>query len=193
MNKKRPPTRRATHHKRTTSRNTKPASTKVAQSRPTSWQIHCTIESTLLKIPSQSIRSIVRSTLKHVAEEIALSHVSELHVMVINDARMREINFEFRKKDKPTDVLSFPQYTPQEIRGSVKPQEPAGSYLGDLVISSETTIRQAKRFGVTVRAELARLIIHGILHLIGYDHEGVPAREAQAMRRRERVLRELIA
>jgi probable rRNA maturation factor len=112
--------------------------------------------------------------------------------MVINDARMREINFEFRRKDKPTDVLSFPQYTPHEIRGVTTPRNSAGTYLGDLVISSETTIRQAKHFGVTVRAELTRLIIHGILHLIGYDHEGVLPREAQAMRRRERALREVV-
>ncbi len=113
--------------------------------------------------------------------------------MVINDARMREINFEYRKKDKPTDVLSFPQYTPLEIRGETLPEESAGTYLGDLVISSETTIRQAKRFKVTIKAELTRLIVHGILHLIGYDHEGVSAREAQAMRRRERSLRKLLS
>jgi len=157
------------------------------------WKIHCTIESKALKIPTQKIISIVRCTLQQVSNEIALKHLCEIHVMIINDARMREINFEHRKKDKPTDVLSFPQYTPGEIRGEDFTEESAGTYLGDLVISSETTIRQAKRFKVTVKAELTRLIVHGILHLIGYDHEGVPARDAQAMRRRERSLRELLA
>lgn len=112
--------------------------------------------------------------------------------MIINDARMREINFAFRKKDKPTDVLSFPLYTPRQIRGTTALKEAAGSYLGDLVISSETTLRQAARFKVSVQAELVRLIVHGILHLIGYDHEGVPAREAQAMRRRERAIRDRV-
>lgn len=156
------------------------------------WKIHCTIESKALGIAAQSIRAIVRKTLALVSDEIAVKHVSELHVMIINDAKMREINFEFRKKNKPTDVLSFPQYTPKEIRGDVKTSSSAGSYLGDLVISSETTIRQAKRFAVPLRAELTRLIVHGILHLIGYDHEDVPAREAQAMRRREQALRDLL-
>lgn len=156
------------------------------------WKIHCTVESKALRIPPEQITSIVRNTLRQISNEIALVHVCEIHVMVINDARMREINFEYRKKDKPTDVLSFPQYTPLEIRGETLPEESAGTYLGDLVISSETTIRQAKRFKVTIKAELTRLIVHGILHLIGYDHEGVPAREAQAMRRRERSLRKLL-
>lgn len=112
--------------------------------------------------------------------------------MVVNDAHMREINFEFRHKDKATDVLSFPQHLPEEIRGTKPPSDTPSPYLGDLVISSETTRTQAKRFGVPVQAELIRLITHGILHLIGYDHEGVPAREAQAMRRREKAIRDSI-
>jgi probable rRNA maturation factor len=157
-----------------------------------SWRVHCTIESRALRIPVQRIRAIARSVLAEVSQEIAIPDVHQLHIMVINDARMREINFAFRKKDKPTDVLSFPLYTPREIRGLAPLKEAAGDYLGDLVISSETTLRQASRFGVSVEAELIRLIVHGILHLIGYDHEGVPAREAQKMRRRERGLRGIV-
>ncbi len=153
------------------------------------WLIHCTVESKALKIPPQRIRAITKAVLTHISDEIAIPEVRELHIMIINDARMREINFAFRKKDKPTDVLSFPLYTPRQIRGTAALKEAAGSYLGDLVISSETTIRQAARFGVRVQDELIRLIVHGILHLIGYDHEGVPPREAQAMRRRERAVR----
>jgi rRNA maturation RNase YbeY len=109
--------------------------------------------------------------------------------MVVDDAAMREINRDHRKKDKPTDVLSFPQFTPSEVRGRKKTSHLSGSYLGDLVISSDTTRAQAKRFGVSVQQELIRLLVHGVLHLCGYDHEKVPAREAQRMRRRERVIR----
>lgn len=156
------------------------------------WKIHCTIESKALRVPPNTLRAITKRILAEVVHEIAIPEVHELHIMIINDARMREINFEFRHKDKPTDVLSFPQYTPQQIRGTSAAPEAASPYLGDLVISSETTKRQAKRFGVTVRQELLRLIVHGVLHLIGYDHEGVPAREAQAMRRRERSIRSAI-
>gem|GEM_PF-134064 len=153
------------------------------------WKIHCTIESKALRIPPATLRAIATQVLSEVSHEITIPEAHELHIMIINDARMREINFEFRHKDKPTDVLSFPQYTPDQIRGTSAAPDAAGPYLGDIVISSETTKRQAKRFGVTVRQELLRLIVHGILHLIGYDHEGVPAREAQAMRRREKSIR----
>jgi rRNA maturation RNase YbeY len=124
--------------------------------------------------------------------EIAPQGISELHLLLVNDARMREINFQFRKKDKPTDVLSFPQFTPQQMRGERAVGDEAGSYLGDLVISTETTIRQAKRFKVSLEAEVTRLLVHGVLHLCGYDHEKVPAREAQRMRRRERVIRAML-
>ena len=156
------------------------------------WRIHITLESKALRIPESWIRDTAKLVLSEVDHEIALSEVNELHIMVINDARMHEINFQFREKDKATDVLSFPQYIPKEIRGIRAAKDAPGPYLGDLVISSETTKRQAKRFKVTVKKELCRLITHGILHLVGYDHEKVPAREAQAMRRRERGIMEMI-
>lgn len=131
----------------------------------------------------------MREILRHAERDIAIPHVREINVMFINDARMREINFEFRGKDKPTDVLSFPQFSPREISGKQNVVEYTGTYLGDLVISTETTLRQAKRFGVSRREELVRLLVHGVLHLCGYDHEKVPAKEANRMRRRERVIR----
>lgn len=152
------------------------------------WKVHCTIQSKSLRISPAALRAIARQVLAKVDHEIAIPEVRELHIMIINDARMREINFEFRHKDKPTDVLSFPQYTPGQIRGRSTVPHAVGAYLGDLVISSETTKRQAKYLGVAVRQELLRLLVHGILHLIGYDHEGVTVSEAQAMRRRERAI-----
>lgn len=139
------------------------------------------------------MRRLVGNVLSFVEKDVALPQVRELHVLLVNDARMREINFEFRKKDKPTDVLSFPQFTPRELRGGGRASDLKGPYLGDLVISTETTIRQAQEFEVSVRQELLRLVVHGVLHLCGYDHEGVPAREAARMRRRERSIRESIA
>ena len=156
---------------------------------PRKWQLHCLYESKRLKIPRSSIGKIIRDVLREVERDIALPGVCELNVLFTDDRRMRAINREFRQKDKPTDVLSFPQFEPYEIRGKRRPRGVVGTYLGDLVISSETTLRQAKEFGVTPREELLRLIVHGILHLCGYDHEGVPAAAAQAMRRRERQVR----
>ncbi len=157
------------------------------------WKVHLTCDSSLGSITPAIIRRLAQAILTHVDHEIAPAHISELHIMIVSDARMQEINFQHRKKDKPTDVLSFPQFTPAEIRGRKKVVASDGSYLGDLVLSSDTTRAQAKRFGVTLHAEVIRLLVHGLLHLCGYDHEKVPAREAQRMRRRERQLRETLA
>ena len=79
-----------------------------------------------------------------------------IDVSLVNDREIRKLNREFRKKDKPTDVLSF-AYDQKGI-------------LGDVVISRDTAKRNAKQFGLTYRKELKRLIIHGILHVLGYDH-----------------------
>ena len=94
---------------------------------------------------------------------------------------MQELNSSYRNKDKPTDVLSFAL---QDAKGP----RCSGSALGDLVISVDTMVRQAREYEVTPRAELLRLLIHGTLHLLGYDHEGVTKSEAAKMRRLEKKL-----
>ena len=95
------------------------------------------------------------------------------------------MNSNFRGKNKPTDVLSFPLR--EGIGGKV-----AGNALGDIVISLETTKRQAKELGATIKEELLRLLIHGLLHLLGYDHEGVSPAKARKMQEKEQTLFELI-
>ena len=160
---------------------------------PRRWRIHLSLESKKLRVSEAYMRRLVAKVLRCVEEDVALAEVRELHVLLVNDARMREINFEFREKDKPTDVLSFPQFTPRQLRRGSRVSELTGPYLGDLVISTETTIRQAQQFEVSVREELLRLVVHGVLHLCGYDHEGVAASEAARMRRRERSIRELVS
>lgn len=154
------------------------------------WKVHLTVESRKLGIPAPWIKKMLKEVLKHVETDIAIDEVQEIHLVLTDDARIRVLNSEYRKKDKATDVLSFPQFDPKEISGRSRRKMVApGPYLGDLVISSETTLKQAKEFGVTKRAELVRLLVHGVLHLCGYDHEKVPAAEAQRMRRRERYIR----
>jgi len=154
------------------------------------WKIHLTVESRKLGIPTPWIKKLLKEVLSHVESDIAIPEVCEIHLALTDDARIRVLNREYRRKDKATDVLSFPQFNPKEISGrSKKKAEAPGPYLGDLVISTETTLKQAKEFGVTKRAELMRLLVHGVLHLCGYDHEKVPAAEAQRMRRRERYIR----
>ncbi|MGQ0694420.1 MAG: rRNA maturation RNase YbeY [Nitrospiraceae bacterium] len=103
---------------------------------------------------------------------------SELSVELVGDPRMRLLNREYRKQDRPTDVLAFP------MRES---DNPYPTLLGDVVISVPTALRQASEAGRSLDDELATLLVHGVLHLCGYDHER-NEKEAALMRRRERAI-----
>ncbi|MFP5226102.1 MAG: rRNA maturation RNase YbeY [Acidobacteriota bacterium] len=99
-------------------------------------------------------------------------------VLLAGDAEIRRLNREFRRKDRPTDVLSFPA-----------PEPPTGHAraAGDLAVSVETAARQAEEHGHPLATELQILVLHGVLHLAGYDHEadeGQMARKEAALRRR---------
>lgn len=85
------------------------------------------------------------------------NHGSNATIAFVSDKRIHELNRQFRNVDKPTDVLSFP--SEEETN------------LGDIAISVETAAAQAKENGLTFDTEIAQLILHGLLHLCGYDHE----------------------
>ena len=87
----------------------------------------------------------------------------EFSVALVSDRRMKELNTFFRGKESTTDVLSFP-HEPDEFD-----EETAN--LGDIVISAEQAARQADENGLTLENEIKQLILHGLLHLCGYDHE----------------------
>ena len=85
-------------------------------------------------------------------------------IAFVSDRHMRELNRQWRDKKGTTDVLSFPA-------GEDEFANPNGSNLGDVVISLEQAARQAREHNLTVDEEIAQLILHGLLHLCGYDHE----------------------
>ena len=135
--------------------------------------------------------TVRRSSFKHLAQRILVAvgeGKSELSVELIGDVRMRRLNREYRKQDRVTDVLAFP------IREAILPQgeNPTTNMLGDVVISLPTAVRHAREVGRSIDVELATLLIHGVLHLCGYDHER-GLREAARMSRRERALLHLIS
>ncbi len=113
----------------------------------------------------------------------------ELSLTLTSDASMRELNRDYRKQDRATDVLSFSQIeerdgappNPRTVRNAV------GMPLGDVVISIDTALKQSREYGVTTPQRLRTLLIHGFLHLLGYDHERSPS-EARKMFARERKL-----
>lgn len=91
-------------------------------------------------------------------------------VAFVRDAVIRRLNREYRGKDAPTDVLSF-QSDLFSAAGTAGADEPAGQYLGDVVISADTAISQAQESSYSFEREVSELVIHGVLHLCGYDHE----------------------
>lgn len=100
---------------------------------------------------------------------------SEISIEFIGDARMRRLNRVYRQSDRTTDVLAF---AAREAEG------PSLSMLGDVVVSVPMAVRQAKSLGHSLSEELARLLIHGVLHVVGYDHER-SYQDAQRMQRKE--------
>ena len=116
---------------------------------------------------------------------LSLDHC-ELSLVLTSDALIQELNRTFRGKDCATDVLSFPQLDGDGASPSLSPAAMPAP-LGDVVISIETALRQARRLGVPLKERLRTLLIHGVLHLLGYDHEKSPA-EARRMFAYERAL-----
>ena len=100
-----------------------------------------------------------------------------LSVLVTDDEEIREMNLRFLGHDEPTDVLSFPDEAGDFVQGIADE-----AYLGDIAISLDTAVRQANQVGHSLHAEMAHLLVHGILHLCGYEHDegGEPAARMRA-------------
>jgi probable rRNA maturation factor len=110
--------------------------------------------------------------LRQVKNELGLEEAG-LTVRLVSDREIARMNETFRKKKGPTDVLSFPMVVRRRPvplgRGAEAPK--AGEYLGDIAISPATARRYTRKYGRKLSNELRVLILHGVLHLLGYDHE----------------------
>lgn len=111
----------------------------------------------------------------------------EISVVFTNDEEVRALNAEWRGKDKPTNVLSFPQAGPEELARAATPGPEL--MLGDIVLARETCAREAEEKGLALKDHAAHLLVHGTLHLLGYDHgdddtaTDMEAREIRALAR----------
>jgi probable rRNA maturation factor len=133
-------------------------------------------------------RPPLESFLRRVKNELGLEEAG-LTVRLVSDAEISRMNETFRKKKGPTDVLSFPMVArrrPVRLRRGSRTVKD-GEYLGDIAISPATAKRYAKKNGRKLSNELQVLILHGVLHLLGYDHEtdrGKMDRIEQKLRKR---------
>ena len=110
----------------------------------------------------------------------------EVSILLLDDPGIAELNRQYRGKSGPTDVLSFPMYTAEEL-STAQPE-----LLGDVVISVETAARQAAGAGCSLWEEMSRLLVHGVLHLLGFDHERSTS-DGHVMREKEvRILAALL-
>ena len=116
------------------------------------------------------------SEFAELAASIAAGEVGELanqrlqvSVLFTSDAEVHALNKQWRERDKPTNVLSFPMLARAELLELASDGPPV--MLGDIAMAAETTLREANDKGSTVEAHIAHLLVHGLLHLAGYDHE----------------------
>ncbi len=110
---------------------------------------------------------------------------TELSVLIVDDAAIQEINRDYLQHDYPTNVISFSQQEGEMLGG-------IGTLLGDVVISAETAARDAAEAGTEMFDELVFLLLHGILHLLGYDHERGTQAEAERMEAKEQQVYALL-
>ena len=101
----------------------------------------------------------IRQALKQ--SEAEVTGVTEVSVVLTDDAEQRELNRQWRGFDKSTNVLSFPQ---------IEPFAPVSGLLGDITLARETVEKEAEEMGISFEAHFTHLVVHGFLHLLGYDH-----------------------
>ena len=128
----------------------------------------------------ETLRQLVDGVLQATLLELGFDNIdSELSLVFTNDADIREINGKWRHIDKPTNVLSFPAF-------ALQPGQEPGEILGDIVIARETVEREAAEEGKSFDDHLSHLVVHGLLHLMGYDHQNDD--EAEQMEALERKI-----
>jgi len=120
--------------------------------------------------------SVIRGRAEKMLRHLGLDAV-ELSVALVDDATIHALNRDYRKKDKPTDVLAFPlqEPVPEEVTG----------LLGDVILSIDTARRQASKHRRPLLGELTMLLAHGLLHLLGYDHQTDAEEREMTARTRE--------
>lgn len=135
--------------------------------------------------------ALIRRTIRTALAAEGLMAPCEVDVLLTDDDGIHEINREMRQVDRPTDVLSFPEFelTPGQLPGPEDADPGTGLIpLGDMVLSMERVAAQAREYGHSKRRELSYLVTHSVLHLLGYDHLDEGPMKAQMRAREEAIM-----
>ena len=138
--------------------------------------------------------ALIRRAIRAALASEGVDFPCEVDVRVTSDAGIRQINLDMRQVDAATDVLSFPAFdlTPGELPGPEDADPATGLVpLGDMVLSLERVQAQAKEYGHSGRRERAYLVVHSVLHLLGYDHLDEGPQKARMRAREDAILSEL--
>ncbi len=146
-------------------------------------KVYITNQQKSVKIPS-GLRILIRRSCNAVLEYEKFEGPAEISVTFVDNEAIRQLNAQYRGKDMPTDVLSFPL---GENGVYDKNEDTGASLLGDIVISMEKAVEQAELYGHALQREVAFLTVHSMLHLLGYDHEA-GGLEAVRMREKEEAV-----
>ena len=133
------------------------------------------------------VRLLIETAIEKTLAHERFRKDAEVSVSFVDNEEIHKLNLEFRGKDKPTDVLSFPMWEDDELGGDIDPALGA-VMLGDIVISTERAMEQAKEYGHSFTREVCFLAVHSTLHLIGYDHETSEADEKYMNDTQEKIL-----
>lgn len=135
--------------------------------------------------------ALIRRTIRTALAAEGLVAPCEVDVLLTDDDGIHKINRELRQVDRPTDVLSFPEFelTPGQLPGPEDADPGTGLIpLGDMVLSMERVAAQAREYGHSKRRELSYLVTHSVLHLLGYDHLDEGPMKAQMRAREEAIM-----
>jgi len=128
-----------------------------------SIEVDMTIDDAAWRDAFPSLQSLVDRTAPAVWRRSGLDGAAEVSVVLSSDAKMQALNFQHRAVDRPTNVLAFPLGEPMQPGGP--------THLGDIILAYETVAREAARDAKPLDAHVTHLLVHGLLHLLGHDHE----------------------
>ena len=143
---------------------------------------------------SDGTKTFLRKVIRTALAAQGVGFPCEVDVLLTDDAGIHQINLDMRGVNRPTDVLSFPEFelTPGALPSPEDADPGTGLVpLGDMVLSMERVQAQAREYGHSNRRELAYLAVHSVLHLLGYDHMDEGAQKAQMRAREEAIMAEL--